>query len=182
MNFSSTYCAPRVVGTKHVLLFPPHTGKWLYYNLRADWQAKYHPKRGMGRHYDTGIVSNNTGGINFAALDLGAYPDVVLALAEHTYAEIHAGDCLYLPRGHHHHVFSEADPDLGFHLGVNLWFSREATLARYDETASADALGVTFGRLANEDRQAPTLHQVRSVLDSCSADLTTQSQATHDEL
>ena len=34
------------------------------------------------------------------------------------------GDCLYLPQGVHHHVFSEADPTLGFNLAINIWVYR----------------------------------------------------------
>jgi len=135
----------------------------LYYNERADWQASYHPKRGIGRHFDARIVSNNTGRVNFAQLDLGAYPDVALALAEASYAQLHAGDCLYLPRGHHHHVFSEADAQLGFHLAVNLWFNRNATLSRFRD-APANGGDASLEQLSKEDRLFPTLHQVHSAL------------------
>ena len=45
-----------------------------------------------------------------------------------SYAYLAPSDCFYLPNGWHHHVFSEADPDGGYNLALNLWISREATL------------------------------------------------------
>ena len=38
-----------------------------------------------------------------------------------THAELQQSDCLFLPRGWHHHVFSEADPISGSNVAVNIW-------------------------------------------------------------
>lgn len=70
---------------------------------------------------------------------------------------------MYLPRGHHHHVFSEADAPLGFHLAVNLWFNRDATLSRFRGVPTGGG-SASLEQLSTEDRLFPTLHQVHSAL------------------
>ena len=45
-----------------------------------------------------------------------------------SYASLEPSDCLYIPNGWHHHVFSEADASGGYNLALNLWVSRDATL------------------------------------------------------
>ena len=117
----------QVRGQKHVLLYPPAAKDLLYYERRRDIQASFAPSSGEYGRRDTGIVSDNTAGINGAAPDLEAFPRYAEALALESYAELHASDCLYLPHGWHHHVFSEADPSGGYNLALNVWISREDT-------------------------------------------------------
>ena len=72
------------------------------------------------------------------------YARLADALARQSYCAVGPGDCLYLPRGVHHHVFSEADADDGFNLALNVWIDREATV----------------GPPAADDVRLPTLEQV----------------------
>jgi len=120
----------QVRGHKHLLLYPPESTPDLYYNRRRDVQASYLPGRGEYNRRDTGIISDNTAEINGAAPDLEAFPLFARALKAQSYAHLKPSDCLYLPRGWHHHVFSEADPVGGYNLALNIWVSREVTLDR----------------------------------------------------
>lgn len=119
----------QVRGSKHVLLYPPDAKDGLYYAKRRDIQARFQPMRGEYGRRDTGIVSENTAEINGANPDLEAYPRFADVRKLEQYAALGPSDCLYLPSGWHHHVFSEADPEGGFNLALNLWISREATVA-----------------------------------------------------
>lgn len=118
----------QVRGTKHVLTYPPSAKADLYFGPRRDIQANYLPTRGEHGRRDTGIVSENTAQVNGAAPDLDAFPRFARARAVERYAELRPTDCLYLPDGWPHHVFSEADADAGFNLAINVWVSREAIL------------------------------------------------------
>jgi hypothetical protein len=146
--------ACQVRGTKHVLLYPPEAKEELYYANRRDIQARYQPSRGEYGRFDTGIVSENTAAINGANPDLAAHPKFENAVAMQSYASLGPADCLYLPNGWHHHVFSEADTDSGYNLALNLWISREATLA-----------GVP-PRPDYKSERFPTIRQVGSALRS----------------
>ena len=118
----------QVRGSKHLLLYPPEAKDSLYYAPRKDIQANYSPKRGEYGRHDTGIVSENTASINGARPDLGAFPKFAEALKVQSYASLGPSDCLYIPSGWHHHVFSEADTSGGYNLALNLWISKEATI------------------------------------------------------
>ena len=119
----------QVRGSKHVLLYPPDAKPNLYYGNRRDIQAHYRPLRGEYGRHDTGIVSENTAEINGANPDLTTYPKFVHAREVQSYAALSPSDCLYLPNGWHHHVFSEADTDAGYNLAINLWIDRDSTLS-----------------------------------------------------
>uniref|UniRef100_A0A7S0L256 JmjC domain-containing protein n=1 Tax=Coccolithus braarudii TaxID=221442 RepID=A0A7S0L256_9EUKA len=147
-------------GTKHVLTFPPEAHDLLYYAKRNDWQAYYLPSVGEIRRRDVGIVSDNTAGVNMAEPDHLAFPLLREALGQSAYTQVHAGDCLYLPRYHHHHVFSEADPQTGYNLAINVWVDRERSLAQ------------GAAPVAEVDELAPTLEQIQAALqraNSCDA-------------
>jgi len=150
--FDNFLCQVR--GSKHVLLYPPEAKEELYYANRRDIQARYQPSRGEYGRFDTGIVSENTAAINGANPDLAAHPKFENAVAMQSYASLGPADCLYLPNGWHHHVFSEADTDSGYNLALNLWISREATLA-----------GVP-PRPDYKSERFPTIRQVGSALRS----------------
>ena len=120
--FDNFLCQVR--GAKHLLLFPPDATDDLYYAPRKDIQAWYQPGRGEYGRRDTGIVSHNTAGVNGATPDLAAFPRYERARARQALCAVQPGDCLYLPKGVHYHVFSEADPELGFNLAVNIWVYR----------------------------------------------------------
>ena len=124
--FDNFLCQVR--GSKLVMLFPPEASDFLSYAPRRDIQANFHPFRGEYGRFDTGIVSHNTAAINGALPDaesVAAHPEYAKALKLRSYARLQPADCLYLPRGWHHHVFSEADMDSGYNLALNLWISRE---------------------------------------------------------
>ena len=117
--FDNFLCQLR--GLKHLLLWPPESGPDLYYASRRDIQASYEVGRGEYGRHDTGIVSTNTAAVNGAAPDLQAFPRYAHARTRQTVCHVQPGDCLFLPRGHHHHVFSEADSEQGFNLAINIW-------------------------------------------------------------
>jgi hypothetical protein len=127
----------QVSGRKHVLLYPPEATPDLYYGPRRDIQAQFSPVRGEYGRFDTGIVSTNTAEVNGASPDLQAYPRFRDALKLQSYALLEPSDCLFLPMNWHHHVFSEADPEAGYNLALNLWVSREAMLAGVPPRTSA---------------------------------------------
>ena len=119
-------------------------------------QAHYEPGRGeFGRH-DSGIVSDNTAGVNGAAPDLARFPRYARAQARATVCAVQPGDCLYLPQGVHHHVFSEADAALGYNLAVNIWVYRpgEGTAHRQPGEApfTLDRLRELLAAGAKEER------------------------------
>ena len=89
------------------------------------------PGRGEYGRRDSGIVSDNTAGVNGAAPDLTAFPRYAHARARASMCAVEPGDCLYLPRGVHHHVFSEADAEAGFNLAINIWVYRPGEGAEY---------------------------------------------------
>ena len=60
-----------------------------------------------------------------------------------THATLREADCLFLPRGWHHHVFSVPDPHSGSNIAVNIW-----TFRRGDAAAGVRLGGVQ--RLAEE--------------------------------
>ena len=126
-GFDNFLC--QLSGSKHVLLYPPDAKPNLYYGNRRDIQAHYRPLRGEYGRHDTGIVSENTAEINGANPDLTTYPKFVHAREVQSYAALSPSDCLYLPNGWHHHVFSEADTDAGYNLAINLWIDRDSTLS-----------------------------------------------------
>lgn len=142
----------QVRGTKHLLLYPPDAKPHLYYGRRRDIQASFSPTRGEYNRHDTGIVSENTAEVNGAAPDLAAFPQYAKALAQQSYAELHPSDCLYLPRNHHHHVFSEADPDGGYNLALNMWVDRDTVLHGAPPRPTA------------RDERFPTLEQLVAAL------------------
>ncbi len=119
----------QVRGSKYVLLYPPDAKPHLYYGHRKDIQAHYLPTRGEYGRHDTGIVSENTAEINGANPDLTKYPKFEHARKLQSVARLGPSDCLYLPNGWHHHVFSEADGTAGYNLAINLWIDRAATLS-----------------------------------------------------
>ena len=112
-------------GAKHLQLWPPEASPYLYYNQRKDIQAQYEPGRGEYQRRDTGIISDNTAGVNGASPDLAAFPRFAQARPLQSSCHVQPGDCLYLPRGFHHHVFSEADADEGFNAAINIWVHRD---------------------------------------------------------
>ena len=118
----------QVRGRKHLLLYPPEAKESLYYAKRRDIQAHYSPTRGEYGRKDTGIVSENTASVNGANPDIATYPKFTEAIKVQSYASLEPSDCLYIPNGWHHHVFSEADASGGYNLALNLWVSRDATL------------------------------------------------------
>ena len=120
--FDNFLCQVR--GTKHLLLFPPDARDALYFAKRRDIQAHYEPGRGEYGRRDTGIVSDNTAEVNGAAPDLLRFPRYAHAQSRATSCTVQPGDCLYLPQGVHHHVFSEPDATLGFNLAINIWVYR----------------------------------------------------------
>ena len=136
-----------------LLLYPPSQQDNLYYGSRRDIQANYLPSRGEYGRHDTGIVSTNTAEINGAAPDLAAFPKYAKAREVESYAMVEESDCLYLPNGWHHHVFSEADPVGGYNLALNIWVDRQST---------------TSGKPPNPNPGAerfPTLGQLQRALD-----------------
>ena len=120
-------------GSKLVLLWEPSQADNLYYADRLDVQAKFSARRGEYDRRETDIVSSNTASVNMAAPDLAAFPKLADALKAVRAVTVAAGDCLYLPRRWHHHVFTEADPDEGFNAAVNIWIDREKTLQEHHE-------------------------------------------------
>ena len=108
----------------------------LYYADRLDVQAKFSARRGEYDRRETDIVSSNTASVNMAAPDLAAFPKLADALKAVRAVTVAAGDCLYLPRRWHHHVFTEADPDEGFNAAVNIWIDREKTLQEHHEVTA----------------------------------------------
>ena len=122
----------QIRGSKHLLLYPPDATDLLYYGPRRDIQANYSPLRGEYGRRDTGIVSHNTAEINGAAPDLAAFPKFREALKVQSYASVQPSDCLYLPIGWHHHVFSEADAGGGYNLALNIWIERAETVSGID--------------------------------------------------
>mmetsp|Transcript_39654 Transcript_39654/g.91068 ORF Transcript_39654/g.91068 Transcript_39654/m.91068 type:complete len:251 (+) Transcript_39654:63-815(+) len=115
----------QIRGVKHVMLFPPSVGKWLGYFPRRDIQASYSVSRGEYGRRDTGIVSDNTASVNMASDEVLGDPLYSKAELQMRYARLAPSDCLYLPQGWHHHVFSEADEKAGFNLAVNMWIYRD---------------------------------------------------------
>ena len=115
----------QIKGAKHLQLWPPEASPYLYYNQRKDIQAQYEPGRGEYQRRDTGIVSTNTAAINGARPDLAAFPRFAQAQKMQSSCQVQPGDCLYLPRGFHHHVFSEADAEEGFNAAINIWVHRD---------------------------------------------------------
>ena len=161
----------QVRGSKHLLLWPPEKKGNLYYNNRRDIQAKFTPSHGEYQRRDTGIVSSNTASINGAAPDLAAFPRFAEARAAQSYAHIGAGDCLFLPRSWHHHVFSEADAVTGYNLALNLWIDRDATVTGGGGGGSGgDASGALAAAAAGVSQQRhapprfPTLRQIHEAL------------------
>ena len=161
----------QVRGSKHLLLWPPDQKGNLYYNNRRDIQAKFTPSQGEYQRRDTGIVSSNTASINGAAPDLAAFPRFAEARAAQSYAHIGAGDCLFLPRSWHHHVFSEADAVTGYNLALNLWIDRDATVTGGGGGGSGgDASGALAAGAAGVSQQRhapprfPTLRQIHEAL------------------
>ena len=136
-----------------MLLYPPESRENLYYANRKDIQARYAPGRGEYGRHDTGIVSQNTAEVNGANPDLHRFPKFRHALEAQSYAELRTSDCLYLPNGWHHHVFSEADLDAGYNLAINIWVHREETLA---------------SRLSGVHERFPFLSEVVSALERVS--------------
>lgn len=118
-------------GRKHVLLWPPEQRDNLAYATRIDVRASYLPSRGVHGRRETNVTSANTAGPNLAepAAAAKAFPRLAEARQFEVRASLEPGDCLYLPRHWHHHVFSEADPEEGFNLALNIWANREETLA-----------------------------------------------------
>ena len=123
-------------GSKLVLLWEPSQADNLYYADRLDVQAKFSARRGEYDRRETDIVSSNTASVNMAAPDLAAFPKLADALKAVRAVTVAAGDCLYLPRRWHHHVFTEADPDEGFNAAVNIWIDREKTLQEHHEVTA----------------------------------------------
>ena len=123
-------------GSKLVLLWEPAQADNLYYADRLDVQAKFSARRGEYDRRETDIVSSNTASVNMAAPDLAAFPKLADALKVVRAVTVAAGDCLYLPRRWHHHVFTEADPDEGFNAAVNIWIDREKTLQEHHEVTA----------------------------------------------
>jgi len=115
-------------GTKHVLMYPPRAKDYLYYAPRQNTFADYMPSRGELNRKRTQIYSDNTAQINIAEPDLETFPRFAEALKLQRYAELTRGNCLYLPRKWHHVVFSEAEPQSGYNLAINIWFDREYSL------------------------------------------------------
>ena len=156
----------QVRGAKHLLLYPPEAKRHLYYGPRRDIQASYAPARGEYGRRDTGIVSENTAEIDGSAPDLQRFPLFAEARHSERYAALGPADCLYLPSGWHHHVFSEADAGGGYNLALNLWISREATLSgvpprpdyRQERFPTIRQVGRAMQQLADElgDGAAPT--------------------------
>jgi len=152
-------------GRKHLLLFPPEQTPNLYYAQRRDIQAFFAVSRGEYGRKDTGIISSNTAGVDMASLDLETFPLFARALESQTYCELGPGDILYLPRGHHHHVFSEPDPDEGSNLALNVWIHREQSLA--EPPAVEDPINY----------RAPTLEQIHRSLSGSEAAASAESCA-----
>ena len=61
-------------------------------------------------------------------MDYAKFPLFAHARKDQRLATLHADDCLFLPNGWHHHVFSEADASAGYNLALNLWILRDLTL------------------------------------------------------
>jgi tetratricopeptide (TPR) repeat protein len=137
-------------GRKHVLLWPPEAADYLYYANRRDIQAKFLPEKGEFGRRDTGIVSTNTAEVNGADPDLKAFPKYAEAAHLRSYLELRPADCLFLPSGWHHHVFSEADADDGYNLATNMWVW---PLDEAVEASKATTLGKLVDALAEVDRE-----------------------------
>ena len=82
-------------------------------------------KRGEVNRKDTGIVSDNTAGVNMASDRVLDDPQYAKAELQMISASLEASDCLYLPQGWHHHVFSQPDAEAGYNLALNVWVYRE---------------------------------------------------------
>ena len=139
-------------GSKLVLLWEPSQADNLYYADRLDVQAKFSARRGEYDRRETDIVSSNTASVNMAAPDLAAFPKLADALKVVRAVTVAAGDCLYLPRRWHHHVFTEADPDEGFNAAVNIWIDREKTLQEHHEVTAGPPRVPAAARLADVRR------------------------------
>ena len=129
-------------GRKHVLLWPPEQRDNLAYATRIDVRASYLPSRGVHARRETNVTSDNTAGPNLAepAAAAKAFPRLAEARKFEVRASLEPGDCLYLPRHWHHHVFSEADPEEGFNLALNIWANREEPLAAEPAAAQLPSL------------------------------------------
>jgi tetratricopeptide (TPR) repeat protein len=150
--FDNLLCQVR--GSKHLLFWPPEQKRNLYYGARKDIQARYEPSRGEYGRHDTGIVSENTASINGASPDPEAFPLFRHARKAQSYTQIDAGDCLFLPRNWHHHVFSEADGATGYNLAINLWVDRDTTISGAELFHKAKPHAPVY----------PTLRQVQEAL------------------
>eukprot|EP00966_Prymnesium_polylepis_P028168 651200-Prymnesium_polylepis.1 len=115
----------QVRGSKHLMLYPPAAKPLLGYTNRRDIQAGYSPKQGEYGRKDTGIVSDNTARINMASDRVLEDESYAKAEQQMTYARLEASDCLYLPHGWHHHVFSQPDAAAGYNLAINIWVYRK---------------------------------------------------------
>jgi len=169
----------QVRGSKHVLLYPPEAADSLYYANRRDIQAHFRPSRGEYGRRDTGIVSSNTAAINGASPDMRAYPKFAEAQRVQSYAALRPSDCLYLPSGWHHHVFSEADAAGGYNLALNLWVSREETLSgvpprpdyRQERYPTIRMLGKALEAIEPPPREQPASDgAARAAEGACAAD------------
>ena len=149
-----------VRGEKHVLHWPPEMADAMYYAERADVQALFSLSRGEQRRGASGARPANTAGVNPSAPDLERFPRFAEAAKATSYCRIAPGDCFFLPSGVHHHVFSQADADEGYHLAVNVWIDRDATLAAGEQGGAPGA----------ESAEAPSLARVAAVMAEGRAD------------